>query len=176
MVLGQCRPYGVYLFLTGAAVTDQSDVLVVPAWLGPDKMFVMSKGKAYTFGLFAVASERVSFAADDQMPIDELRAGIIFEWPWFLGGGGCRLRGRSQSWIVAFGRPYPDAPAPGRETIEASANLLVSAGSWAGVVPDSLDLGLGILSDLFALAQTVGDIKKGRHTAEQVKGALTLEH
>ena len=113
---------------------DQDDATVVPAWLGPDKLWVWSKGKAYVFGLFALSPKRVAFSTQDEVLIDERRQDITFEWPRILAGGGCRLRTPSRSCLIAFGRPYPDAPAPDRELIEGAFDQLEALQETAGDV------------------------------------------
>ncbi len=145
---------------------------VVPAWLGPNKLFVGAKGSAYIFGLFSLTPARVAFAANGELKINEGRRDVAFEWPKLLAGGGCRVRAASQAWIVAFGRPFPDAPAPDREKIEGAAKALAALSERTSGLSDLAGLGVGVLADLVELAQAVADIRKGRRTAEIVKAAL----
>jgi hypothetical protein len=140
---------------------------------------VWSKGKAYVFGLFALAPKRVAFSTQDGVLIDERRQDVTFEWPRILAGGGCRLRMPSDSCLIAFGRPYPDAPAPDRELIEGAFDQLEALQETAGEVTDYLGLGgsllgLGasVVGDLVKLSIAVSDLKKGRRSAEIVKTAL----
>jgi len=147
-------------------------VTVVPAWLGPNKLFVGAKGRAYVFGLFSRTPARVAFAADGELKLNEGRQDVAFEWPKLLAGGGCRRRAGSQAWIIAFGRPFPDAPAPDREKIEGAASALAALSEPAASLSDLAGLGVSLLGDLVELAQAVADIQKGRRTAEVVKAAL----
>jgi len=151
---------------------EQEDTIVVPAWLGPNKLYVTAKGRAYTFGLFALTPNRVMFASDDEMLIDELREDSVFEWPRLLSGTGCRLRTPAGAWIITFGRPFPDAPAPDRDRIEGAAGVLEALHNTAENLSDLAGLSVGVIGDLVLLAQSMSDIKKGRRTAHVVKAAL----
>ena len=160
-------------------MAGQDDGTVVPAWLGPDKLFVPSKGKAYVFGLFALAPNRVAFSTRAEVLIDERRQDVAFEWPRILAGGGCRLRMPSRSCLIAFGRPFPNAPAPDQEAIEAAYDGLEALQTTVEGITDSLGLGASVLGlgasvvgDLVGLAYAVTDLKKGRRSAEIVKTAL----
>ncbi|MEV6490017.1 hypothetical protein AB0M20_15540 [Actinoplanes sp. NPDC051633] len=146
--------------------------VVVPAWLGPNKMYNSAKGQSYVFGLFTIGARRISFAADEEVSVDVARKQATIEWPFWLAGGGCRLKTPSGAWIVAFGRPFPDAPAPDQEKIEAAATALEGLQAAAGQVSDLADLGAGVLKDLVGFAQAMTDIRKGRRAAETVKAAL----
>ena len=157
---------------------DQDNATVVPAWLGPDKLWVMSKGRAYVFGLFALAPKRVVFSTEDEVLIDERRQDVTFEWPRLLAGGGCRLRTPSRSCLIAFGRPFPDAPAPDRELVEGAFEQIEALQETAEDVIDYLGMGASWIAlgtsvgDLVKLAIALSDLKKGRRTAEIVKTAL----
>ena len=149
---------------------------LVPAWLGPDKMFNTAKGKSYIFGLLGVTPSRVAFASADTRTFDVGRHEIVVEWPRLFGGAACRVRTPGGSWIVAFGRPFPDAPAPDREKIERAAEALDAVHDSAEEISDWAGRGAGVVKDLVILAQALTDLKKGRRTADAVKAALADNH
>jgi hypothetical protein len=153
-------------------MADAQPGVLVPAWLGPDKLFNTAKGKSYVFGLFKLTPDRIAFASDGATSIDVRRQEIVVEWPRLLGGGACRLRTPGGSWIIAFGRPFPDAPAPDQEKIEQAAEALEALHESAEKVSDWAGLGASVLKDLVVLAQALNDLKKGRRTADVVKAAL----
>ena len=134
-------------------------VLVVPAWIGPAKHYVPSKGRAYTFGLFAVSSDTLAFLSSDltlEWPKDE----VNITWPRLQGGAGCwcpprarvrRPRGppvftchggsrRRVCWSCCFSLPV--LPAPLRRLRTSRCRRLRCAASapfsWAWLAPFSL--------------------------------------
>lgn len=97
------------------------DLLVVPGWLGPNKMFNTAQGRSYVFGIFTVTPQRLTYAAGNGTVVFDVAPGEArIQWPWWLLGGS-RIRVPAGAWILAFGRPFPDAPIPDRDAVHRAA-------------------------------------------------------
>ncbi|HWS36437.1 MAG TPA: hypothetical protein VN408_27345 [Actinoplanes sp.] len=141
-----------------------SDLLVVPGWLGPNRMFNPKQGQSYVFGVFTVTPQRLSYAAaDGTVVFDVAPSDATIEWPWWLLGGS-RVRVPAGTWILTFGRPFPDAPIPDRDSVHRATTALEqihqrpAADLVHALVPHDPDL---------------SDAKIGRKVGAQVKAALT---
>ena len=160
---GHCR-------VIGKTMPVIDGVLVVPAWIGPAKHFVPSKGRAYTFGLFAVSSETLAFLSSDltlTWPKDE----VNITWPRLQGGAGCWLEWPDGKYAICFGKPFPNAPSPDADLLGGAAEALDTV-SDLPIGLDDLLTGTEILGNLLGLAASIRDIKTGRGTAQDVKAAL----
>ena len=91
-------------------VIERNGVLATMAWIGPAKRFVLQRGAAYRFGIFALTPNRLAFATDDGVLLDEARANVAPKWPGILAGSGFWIKTPSASCAIHFRRPFTDAP------------------------------------------------------------------
>ncbi|WP_430781845.1 hypothetical protein [Actinoplanes sp. G11-F43] len=142
-----------------------SDILVVAAWLGPNKMFNPSQGKSYVFGIFTVTPQRLTFAASDgTLPIDVARSEATVEWPFWLMGGACRLTTPATTGILSFGRPFPNAPLPEQESVDRALATL------EGVHQQPMET---LRAAIVIPEEEMTDAKMGRVVGAQVKATLS---
>lgn len=147
-----------------------SDPVVVPGWLGPARMFVPEKGRAYTFGAFMVSSDEVAFSDETQMLLRLRRDETKIEWPRLLMGAALKLEGGGTRKVVFFGRPFPDAPSPEPERFKSAAGALDAAAAGLG---DSLGALLAdIGGELITLFNSIQDQKRGRAVGSRIRAIL----
>ena len=146
------------------------DPIVVPGWLGPARLFVLEQGRAYVFGAFTVTEGEYVFSDASQVLLRLRRDETRVEWPrWFMGGA-IKLTGPGVKKIVAFGRPFPDAPSPEPAQFESAADALDIAVAGLG---DGLAGTLaGIGGDLIQLVNGINDVKSGKAVGERIRSAI----
>jgi hypothetical protein len=151
-------------------ITGRNAVLALPAWIGPAKVFVLKRAAAYRYGVFVLTSDRLVFATDDAVPLDEARAAVAAKWPRFLAGTGFWIKTPSASYAIFFRHPFPDSPAPGDklvkavETLENISNLSLQA---------ALGLSGGDLTaHLSGLVFANSTVTEARATTARVQAAL----
>jgi hypothetical protein len=150
-------------------VIERNGVLATMAWIGPAKMFVLKRGAAYRFGIFALTPDRLAFATDDAVLLDEARANVAPKWPSFLAGSGFWIKTPSASHAIHFRRPFPDAPV--------NSTVIKAVGALDDISNLSLQVALGLSgADLVnhLVVATLADNKwKGaRATTARVRAAL----
>jgi hypothetical protein len=137
------------------AVIEQDGALIVPAWIGPARMFVLTQGLAYRFGLFILTADNLAFAANEQILMQEHRADVKIKWPRILWGGGFYVFAPVKRHAICFGMPFTNVPPPNQGSIARSAAALgaisalgFTAGQdWqpGGVIVSNLDTGVAAL-------------------------------
>lgn len=144
--------------------------LVVPAWLGPARLFVAEQGRAYTFGAFLITDDQFVFSNDSQVLLCVNRERTTVEWPRLYMGTGIRLKGEGVKKVVFFRRPFPDAPSPEPQLFESAATALGAVGAGLG---DSLGgLLADIGGDLITVFSSIQDQIRGRAVAVRVRSAI----
>lgn len=123
-------------------IIERHGALALPAWIGPAKVFVLKRGAAYRFGVFALTSDRLMFATDDAVPLDEARIDVAIKWPRFLAGTGFWIKAPNASYAIFLRPPFSDAPVKGDTVnkavaaLESRSNLSLQAAR--GLSPDDL--------------------------------------
>ena len=154
-------------------VIEQDGALIVPAWIGPARMFVLKQGLAYRFGVFMLSPDNLAFAADEQVLMQERRADVKIEWPKILAGGGFYVLTPAKRYAICFGKPFSSAPRPSQSSIARSAatlDAISGLGFTAGQdwLPDGT-----VVSDLFAGVTTRQTaVWFGRSVASRVRALL----
>ena len=100
--------------------------LALPAWLGPDKLFILDKAGAFRFGIFQLDRVSFAFADPNSVIVSGLWEDVRVDWPRIYAGAALRIRSASGKVVVAFARPFPEAPGPDPGTAEEAAELLSS--------------------------------------------------
>jgi hypothetical protein len=152
---------------------EQDGALIVPAWIGPARMFVFTQGAAYRFGLFILTTDNLAFASNEQILMQEHRAEVTIKWPRILVGGGFYVLALANRRAICFGKPFWDAPRPSESSVAQSAATLgaISAlGFTAG--QDWLPEGARVSGLLSGVARRQFAVWQGRPVAARVRAAL----
>jgi hypothetical protein len=154
------------------AVIERDGTLLAPAWLGPAKLFVFQRGRAYQFGIFALTAGDLLFAAGERLLVRVSRADAAIEWPRHLLSAGLYARTAAARHSICFFMPFTDAPAPDLRSVPHAATVLSG-------VPDLGFLGwqdgpgAEAVTGLVGAAAAAGGRKRGREAADRVRAALT---
>jgi hypothetical protein len=155
------------------ALIEQDGALVVPAWRGPARMFVLTQGAAYRFGIFILTADNLAFAADDQVLMQERRAEVKIKWPRILVGGGFYVLAPANRCAICFGKPFWDAPRPSEYSIAQSVATLGATSALGFTVGQDWLPGEAIVSGLLsAVARRQFAVWQGRPVAARVRAAL----
>lgn len=153
-------------------VVERDGVLVVPAWIGPAKRFVPSKGAAYRFGIFALTADNLAFTTEREVVVDEYHDDVEIEWTRWLAKSGFWIKTPSARYAICFGKPFPDAPGPTENAVAKAAETLGYAKDLPIEAIKDWLFGAGIIADLVGLAFAVRDLKQGRRAAARVRALL----
>jgi hypothetical protein len=153
-------------------IIERNGVLAVPAWIGPAKIFVLKRGRAYRFGLFVLTPDRVLYATDNFVLLDAVRADVATKTPRFLAKSGFWIKMPSASYWLAihFRRPFSDATLSGSPVINA-------VGALDEVSNLNLQAALGLSREdlaehLYRVALLMSEWKEARATTTRVEAAL----
>ncbi|MEU8633096.1 hypothetical protein AB0C38_13065 [Amycolatopsis sp. NPDC048633] len=148
---------------------DQAS-LVVPAWLGPDKIFFWDKANAFDFGVFALDRTSFAFADSGGLRLSGAIAGAAFDWPKIFTGAAIRIKLDGVKKVVAFSRPFPESPGPDPTSAEQAVEVLEKIGELPmGEVAQGVT---GILSGVVNAINSVNELKAGRVVGTRVRGIL----
>jgi hypothetical protein len=159
--------------MDNGALIEQDGVLIVPAWRGPARMFVLTQGAAYRFGLFILTADILAFAANEQVLMQEYRVGVKVKWPRILAGGGFYVLTPADRCAICFGKPFWDAPRPSESSIAQSAAALGAISALGLTVgQDWLPGGALVRGLLSGVARRQFAVWQGRPVAARVRAAL----
>jgi hypothetical protein len=153
-------------------VIERDGALIIPAWIGPAKLMVLKRGRAYRFGLFTLTADYLAFATAGEILMQERRADVQIEWPRHLAGSGFHVRAPAKSYAICFGKPFPDAPGPSQYSVAKAATAFGSISALGFAVgQDWLPEG-AIVADVIRAVADIRELKHGRSVAAQVRAAL----
>jgi hypothetical protein len=153
-------------------VIERDGILVVPAWIGPAKMFIISRGAAYQFGIFALTADNLVFTTEREVVIDERQADVEIKWTRWLAGSGFWIKTPRARRAICFGKPFPDAPGPTENVVAKTADTLGYAKDLPIEAMKDWLFGAGMIADLVGLAFAVRDLKDGRRAAARIRALL----
>jgi hypothetical protein len=154
------------------AVIERDGTLLAPAWLGPAKLFVLRRGRAYQFGIFALTAGELLFAAGAHLLVQISRAEATIGWPGHLLDAGLFVQTATARYSICFFMPFTDAPAPNLHSVPDAASVL-SGVSALGFLAWQDGPGAAVVTGLVKVAAAAGGRKQGRRAADRVRAALT---
>jgi hypothetical protein len=148
-------------------VPDDNDVLILPAWIAPYKLFIWDKAGAFEFGAFATDKKTFAFVTNEGRVTSGSLDLVTYDLPKLFAGSAIRFHVPPKPVVVTFSRPFPESPGPEAEQFEISIQIL------EGV--SELPLGNLTQAASTALAQSldairaINDLKDERETVRQVQ-------
>lgn len=144
--------------------------LIVPVWVGPAKLFVWTKGRAYCVGILAVTRTRIALNSASHsfdLPLSEL----TLEWPRLSAGAACYVTWRDGKCDVSFGKPFPNAPGMTESGLAEAAEGLNALATIANL-PEGILMGGEILGKLLKAVGAFETLKAGRVVGERVRAHI----
>jgi hypothetical protein len=147
---------------------DERDLLAVPAWQGPARIWVPLKGKAFTSGVLAVGHHILLFT-DGRRVTEISRDRMAIRWPIHLLGTGCWISWDLDRAAFCFTLPLPGARRFDPGIIDRAAGILQHRFHLDG--PSRMR----IVGALFTTAAVPSNLPQGRRIAHAVQARLRGE-